>query len=123
MNRQCVMAVSFLGIAACATSGHELPGSAGEVVIAAESSKPASPDVVTEDADVPEVPKVAQIERQAEISDPDAIVCRQITRTGSHLQKRLCQTRSGIEQRRTADQRELERITERARIVVPPDSQ
>jgi hypothetical protein len=123
MNRQCVVAASVLGIAACATPDPEPPVSDSAVETSAESGTEASSETVIEDVDVPEVPKAARIEGQANISDPDALVCREITRTGSHLSKLVCRTRSEIEQRRTADQRELERIQKRSRIPEPPPDQ
>lgn len=120
MNRHCVVAATFFGIAACATQAPEPSVSDRERETAVESSEPGSPEAGIEDAQAPDVPKVAQIQSQTSISDPDALVCRRITRTGSHLQKVVCQTRSSIDQRRTADQKELERINEQSGILVHP---
>ncbi len=101
MNRRYMVAATFLGIAACATSGPEssVPGAKVETPVI--TSKPTATEGEFEDVDVPEVPKMAIISGQANIPGQSEVVCRNEIPTGSHLVIRVCRTRSEIEKKRT----------------------
>ncbi len=95
MNRRYVVAATFLGVAACATSGPDSPVPGATVETSVITSNPTVTEGEFEDVDVPEVPKVAIIPGQIEV------VCRNEIPTGSHLVIRVCRTRSEIEKKRT----------------------
>ena len=90
MNRQCVVAALFLGIAACVTSVPQSQESGAEARNSAttnDSTTPASEMVVI---DIPEVSEVANVPGQ------DEVVCRLEKRTGTHRATRVCRSRSQI---------------------------
>lgn len=106
MNRLYVVAITFLGIAACATSGPESPVSGAKVETSVITSNPTAAEDEFEGVDVPDVPKMATIPNQTKV------VCRREKPTGSHRMIRVCRTRAAIEKTRSAEQnavRELQR--------------
>jgi len=103
MNRRYVVAVTFLGIAACATSGPESAVPGAKVETSVITSNPTAAEVEFEDVEIPEVPKVSNI------PDQTGIVCRREQKTGSRRIIRVCRTRAEIEQRQEADQDMLEK--------------
>ena len=105
MNRRYVMATTFLGIAACATSGPESPVPVAKVETPTTTSSPTAAESVIEVVDVPKVPKTVIIPAQSQV------VCHKEKPTGSHRVIRVCRTRSQIANRRTADQAMLKNIS------------
>ncbi len=101
MNRRYVVAATFLGIAACATSGPDSPVPSAKVETSVTTSNPTATEGEFEDVDVPEVPKVANIWGQANIPGQSEVVCRNEIPTGSHMVTRVCRTLSEIEKKRT----------------------
>ena len=110
MNRRYVVAATFLGIAACATSGPDSPVPGAKVETSVITSNPTAAEGEFEDVDVPKVPKVANIPAQASIPDPNELVCRREKTTGSHRVTRVCRTRVEVERRRAADQEAIKKI-------------
>ena len=98
MNRRYVMVATFLGIAACATSGSELPESGTN----AGNSVPNSTSTATvgevQVVDIPEVPMAANIPVQNEV------ICHREQRPGSKITKRVCRTQAEIEEAHMAGQ-------------------
>lgn len=111
MNQRLVVAVTFLGVAACATSGPESPVTGAKVETAVISSKPTAAEGEFEDVDVPDVPRMANISAQADIPDPNELICRREKTTGSHRVTRVCHKRVDIERRRAADQEAIKKIS------------
>ncbi len=101
MNRRYVVAATFLGVAACATSGPDSPVPGTKYETSVITSNPTATEWEFEDVDVPEVPKVENIPGQANIPGQTEVVCRNEIPTGSHLVIRVCRTRSEIEIKRT----------------------
>lgn len=91
MNRRFVMAATFLGIAACATSGPESPEPGAEAGISVTNDISTMTAGEVEAVDIPEVSSVAEIPVQ------DEVICRMERRTGTHRAKRVCRSRSSIE--------------------------
>jgi len=108
MNRRYMVAATFLGIAACATSGPEssVPGAKVETPVI--TSKPAAVEGKFEVVDVPKVPKMADIPVR------DEVICQMETTVGSHIKRQVCRTRSNIEKTQRADQDKLERAQRRS---------
>lgn len=104
MNRLYVVAITLLGIAACATSGPESPVSGAKVETSVITSNPTAAEDEFEGVDVPEVPKMATIPNQTKV------VCRREKATGSHRVIRVCRTRAAIDKTRLADQGTVEKI-------------
>lgn len=88
MNRLHIVAATFLGIAACATSGPEPSDSnaTAEIPVADDDSMAAVDEL--EVVDVPEVSKVDITPAR------DEVICRMEKRTGSHRAERVCRRRS-----------------------------
>ncbi len=110
MNLQFVVAATILGIAACATPGPETPVPGGKVETSVITSTPTVAEGELEDADVPEVPKMANIPAQASNPNPNELICRRERTTGSHRVTRLCRRRAEIDSRRAADQEAVRKI-------------
>ncbi len=110
MNRRYVVAATFLGIGACATSGPESPVPGAKVDTSVITSNPTAAEGEIEVVDVPDVPKTANISGQANIPDPNEIVCRREKKTGSHRVTRVCRKRAQIEARRVADQEAVRKM-------------
>jgi hypothetical protein len=88
MNRQCVVAALFLGIAACATTVPQSPESGIEAGNSATTGNSTTPAIEMAVVNVPEESEVASVPVQ------DEIVCRMEKRTGSHRATRVCRSRS-----------------------------
>ena len=116
MNRRYIVATTFLGIAACATSGPESPVSGAKVETSVITNNPtaAEGEGEYEVVDVPEVPKMATISDQANVPDQTKVVCRREKATGSHRVMRVCRTRTAIEKSRLADQDALRKLQRKA---------
>lgn len=93
MTRRLLVAASFLGITACATSvpaPRDPAATAENPVTQNRTTSEATADEV-EFVDVLEVPEVA------DVSGKDELICRRERTTGSHRAKRVCRTRSSME--------------------------
>ncbi len=104
MIRQFVVAITFFGIVACATSGPERAANAASPVTNSDSAAAETGGVAV--VDVPEVPK------SANAGAGDGRICRREHVTGSYRKVRVCRTRAKIGMERQASQqalRELER--------------
>ena len=86
MNRRHVVAIAFLGIAACTTSGPESPVPGAK----AETS------VITSDATegVIEQDGVSEAPVETTIADGDELICRREKLTGSRIATTVCLTRA-----------------------------
>ena len=103
MNRRYMVGATFLGIAACATSGPESTVPGAKVETSVITSNPTAAEGKFEDVDVPEVPKVTNIPVR------DEVICRMETTVGSRFRTRVCRTRSEIKKTQRADQDMLEK--------------
>ncbi len=117
MDRRYLVAATFLGIAACATSGPESSeqavGSASADDAVVDTSMAESEDVL-EVAEVPEVPVAA--------SPPppqNAVVCRKEKRLGSNRTVKICRTQAQMEADREAGQDTLDELSRRT-LSGPP---
>jgi len=97
MNRHFAIALSFFGIAACATSGPEVPAPAPQVDTMVTSNEPVAAEGELEFADPPKVTEAENVADQASTPKKPAIVCRKEKRTGSHRVTKICRTRAEIE--------------------------
>ena len=88
MNRRYVVAVAFLGIAACTTSGPESAVTGAKAETSVTTSNPTSAEGVIEQVDVPEAPM------ETTIADKDELVCTREKLTGSRISKTVCLTRA-----------------------------
>lgn len=110
IGRILLLAVS-LSVGACASSGPETSApavtdpSAGTDAVASEMQSTAPGPVI----DDPDAPTVEMSASASAASDPDEIVCRRETPTGSRMSRRVCRTRAEIEARTAKDQETLER--------------
>jgi len=98
MIRQFVVAITFFGIAACATSGPEPAANAASPVINSDSTAPETGEAGV--VDVPQVPK------SANAGAGDGRVCHMESRTGSYRKVRVCRTQAGID----VDRKEAQRV-------------
>ncbi len=103
-----IIAATFLGIAACATSGTE----SAEPAVNAGIPEPVSDSTAAESgldsADVPEVPVSANVP-----VSKDEIVCRRERRLGSNRSIKICRTRAQIDEDREAGQDTLDNLSRR----------
>ncbi len=99
MNRLNFAAATFLGIAACATSGPESPEPGANAGISVPNGNSTATTGEVEVVDIPEVP----ISKNIPIRLPD-IICHKEQRPGSKITKRVCHTRAEIEAARMAGQ-------------------
>lgn len=96
MFRGISVAILAFCIAACASSGTE------EQVSADATGSEEEPSMtVTHDPDGPQV--MVSKEAAAE-NDPNEIICRRETPTGSKMSRRVCRTRAEIDERAQRDQ-------------------
>ena len=121
MNRKYLVAITFLGITACATSepGPQSPSPDPQVeptrttsaaTTARNSTARNTPAVKGEHEgdNVPEVNVVA--------SGPEnTVICHRQKRTGSNIVERICRTQASIERRRREDREEFQRLRNRNR--------
>ena len=98
MNRRYVVAVAFLGIAACTTSGPESAVTGAKAETSVITSNPTAAEGVIEQVDVPEVPM------QTTNSDEDDLICTREKLTGSRISKTVCLTRAEREKIREVSQ-------------------
>lgn len=111
MIRLISLASILLCIGACASSGPEAPAaaatdpSAGADAVASDiPSAPPEGEIYDLDAPVVETSTSASAE-----SDPDEIICRKETPTGSRMSVRVCRPRSEIDERAKKDQETMRR--------------
>jgi hypothetical protein len=102
------VAATFLGIAACSTSGPESPEPAANVENAATNTDTTPVEGQLEVYDVPEVPFVAIIPTR----EPE-VICDKERRTGTHISKKVCRTRVQMEAEREAVQGTLDDLSRR----------
>jgi len=92
MNRRHVVAIAFLGIAACTTSGPEspVPGAKAETSVITSDPTAAEGDAegVTEQIGVSEAPV------ETTIADGDELICTKERLTGSRIPTKVCLTRA-----------------------------
>ena len=88
MNRRYVVAATFLGIAACATSGPESPVTDAKAETSVITSNPTAAEGVIEQVEVPEAPM------ETTIVDKDELICTKERLTGSRIPQRVCLTRA-----------------------------
>ncbi|MEN8132765.1 MAG: hypothetical protein ABFS45_21805 [Pseudomonadota bacterium] len=98
MNRRFVVAAAFFGIAACATSSPEAPEPVANAGNPVTNSNPTAAEEQFEVVEVPEVPIAANMPA------PVKVTCRRETEIGSRRVKRICRTRSEIDQTEAAAQ-------------------
>ena len=92
MNRRHVVAIAFLGLAACTTSGPEsaVPGATAETSVTI--GDPTSTEGKTEG--VIEQAGVSEAAGEAPIPDPNELICTKEKLTGSRIPTRVCLTRA-----------------------------
>jgi hypothetical protein len=109
IGRISLVTISLL-IGACASSGPEASApvvsdtSAGADAVVSDTPSGAPAGVI----DDPDAPTVEVSASAAASSDPDEIICRRETPTGSRMSRRVCRTRAEIEARAERDQETLE---------------
>ena len=108
MNRRYLVAATFLGIAACATSGPESPEPAANVENAATNTDTTPVEGQLEVVDVPEVPFSTNVP-----PPEDEIVCRRERPTGTYIARKVCRMRAQIEATRDTAQNTLDDLSRR----------
>jgi hypothetical protein len=108
MNRRYLVAATFLGIAACASSGPKSPEPAANVENAATNTDTTPVEGQLEVYDVPEVPFVANIPTR----EPE-VICSKERRTGTHISKRVCRTQVQMKAEVEAAQETLDDLSRR----------
>ncbi len=109
MNTRYLIAATFLGITACATSGPESPEPAANVENAATNTDTTPVEGQLEVVEVPEVPEVSV---SANVPPPEnEIVCRRERTTGTYISKKVCRSRAQIAAEREASQDMLEEFS------------
>jgi hypothetical protein len=88
MNRRHVVAIAFLGIAACTTSGPESPVTGAKAETSAITNGPTATEGVVEQVGVSEAPV------ETTIADGDELICRREKLTGSRIATTVCLTRA-----------------------------
>jgi len=88
MNRRHVVAIAFLGIAACTTSGPESPVTGAKAETSVITSNPTAAEGVIEQVGVPEAPM------ETTIADEDELICTKERLTGSRIPTKVCLTRA-----------------------------
>jgi hypothetical protein len=104
MNRRHVVAIAFLGIAACTTSGPEspVPGAKAETSVITSDATAGEAEGVIEQVGVSEAPV------ETTIADGDELICRREKLTGSRIATTVCLTRAEREQIREVAQGNFE---------------
>ncbi len=100
-----VTAISIF-IAACATSGSEVPApavtaSSATVDTVASDNPSVPPAGDPQDLDTADTPQTASVSPE---NDPDEKICSRESETGSKFTTKICRTRAEIEARAEADQ-------------------
>ena len=102
MNRRHVVAIAFLGLAACTASGPEspVPGAKAEtsVIIGDPTAAENKAEGVIEQAGVSDAAVETTIE------DPDELICTKEKLTGSRIPTKVCLTRAERERIRSEGQ-------------------
>jgi hypothetical protein len=98
MNRRHVVAIAFLGIAACTTSGPETPVTGAVAEASVMTSNPTAAEGSIEQVGVPEEPM------EATIAYEDELICKKEKLTGSRIPKRVCMTRAEREKIQSGSQ-------------------
>jgi hypothetical protein len=91
MFRNYILAVAFLGVAACSTSGSELPATGEQ----AEASVKSGNQTVAQDG--------------SELSDPEEFICTKERLTGSRIPTKVCLTRAERERLQKQSQAYMEK--------------
>ncbi len=109
-----LMAATFLGIAACVTSGPELPKSLESPELAKSAANARSSVTNSSSTEVVgqlEVAKVPEVPITAYMPTEDAVICRKERRIGSNIPRRVCRTRAEIEATSAASQEILRNMS------------
>jgi hypothetical protein len=120
MNRQYVVAATFLGITACVTSAPESPdpaATAGNLVTNSNSTATVDELHVVDVPEVPEAPILAKNE------NPNDRICRWEQETGSHMRIRVCRTRGEIEATRLETKKALREMNTRGNKAFRPPTE
>jgi hypothetical protein len=90
MNRRHVVAIAFLGIAACTTSGPEspVPGATAETSVITSDAAEGEAEGVIEQVGVSEAPV------ETTIADSEELICTKERLTGSRIPTKVCLTRA-----------------------------
>lgn len=88
MNRRYIVAVAFLGVAGCATSGPEAQVTDATAETPVIASNPAAAEGVIEQVDVQEAPI------ETTVADEDELICTREKLTGSRIATKVCLTRA-----------------------------
>ena len=111
MNRRYVVAVAFLGIAACTTSGPESPVPGAKAETSVITSNPTAAEGVIEQVGVPEAPK------DTIIAVENSLDCRKEKLTGSHIPQVVCMTHSERDRLRKVAQDNMEALRRKPSAV------
>ena len=88
MNRRHVVAIAFLGIAACTTSGPESPVPGAKAETSVITSNPTAAEGAIEQVGVSEAPM------ETTIADENELICTKERLTGSRIPTKVCLTRA-----------------------------
>lgn len=105
MTKTISVAAISIWLSACAASGPEAPATT-ETVASAGTDTAAGAIIQDSDAPTVEMSAGAMAANESE-EDPNEIICRRETPTGSNLSRRVCRTRAEIEARAAKDQENL----------------
>jgi len=92
MNRRHVVAIAFLGIAACTTSGPESPVPGAKAETSVITSDPTATEGEAEG--VIEQDGVSEAPVETTVADGDELICRREKLTGSRIATTVCLTRA-----------------------------
>jgi hypothetical protein len=92
MNRRHVVAIAFLGIAACTTSGPESPVPGAKAETSVVTSDPTATEGEAEG--VIEQDGVSEAPVETTIADGDELICTREKLTGSRIATTVCLTRA-----------------------------
>jgi hypothetical protein len=92
MNRRHVVAIAFLGIAACTTSGPESPAPGAKAETSVITSDPTATEGEAEG--VVEQVGVSEAPVETTIADGNELICTREKLTGSRIPTKVCLTRA-----------------------------
>lgn len=102
MSRRHVVAIAFLGLAACTTSGPELPVPGAKAETSVTIGDPTATEGKAEG--VIEQAGVSEAAVETTIEDPNELICTKERLTGSRIPTRVCLTRAERERIQTEGQ-------------------
>jgi len=118
MIRRYVLAAAFFGITACATSSPPAPEPGAK---AADPVTNVNSTNASAELEVVEVPVVPEMTVSKNNESPYDRICRYERETGSHMQVRICRTRSEIEASRKSGQEAVRAMGGPKAVNSPPD--